>query len=384
MRSIMFDIILSRYLNNRKIHAYLAIACTHIVQAAIAAPAMSEEISGQHTARESNPVRLYRTREEQREAGLKRQITPWLTVSGLVEGEALFEEFDIQAGNATDSSRSESAGVQFGFVATPSEWVNAEVIFEFDTEDNQVAIDEAFISLEIDEWELSLGKQYTPFGVYFSSFASNAILEFGETQSDQAISLAYEPIEDTEIVFSLYRGLARNQEQNAGEWNWAIGGEFWPHQDWSFGLSYQSDLADSDGRLLDDYNGRYGKQVAGISAYLLWVGHMLEVSVETVAATSSFKELDADRNKPLAWNTEVAYFLPGSNVEIAFRFEGSQEIEDAPRYQYGAAVTWRTGKFAALTIEYLHGEFEGALATTENDDPYNHVNRVGAIMSMEF
>ena len=36
---------------------------------------------------ESPSIRFYRTREEQREAGLQRRITPWLTVSGLTEGE---------------------------------------------------------------------------------------------------------------------------------------------------------------------------------------------------------------------------------------------------------------------------------------------------------
>jgi hypothetical protein len=103
-----------------------------------------------------------------------------------------------------------------------------------------------------------------------------------------------------------------------------------------------------------------------------------------LAATGSFEELDPDRNKPRAWNVELVHFYPGSKFEIAFRIEGSRELEDAPRVQFGPAITWRTGKYASLTLEYLHGEFEDELATTQNDDPYDHVDSVGAILSIAF
>lgn len=350
----------------------------------MAEPDAPGEAREQETSRGVNTIRLYRTREEQREAGLKRQITPWLTISGLAEGEMLYEDFDPLAGSASDSGLSKSANIQLGLVATPSDLISAELILEYDTENYSLAIDEALISLEKGKWELSLGKQYTPFGVYFSAFASSAVLEFGETQSEEVAAIAYEPNDDMEIVFSLYRGQARSLGKNAGEWNWAMGGEFWLDQDWSLGLSYQSDLADADGRLLADYKDRYINQVGGVSAYLLWAGELVEASFEVVAATGSFEELDRDRNRPVAWNTEVVRFFTGLDFEIAFRFEGSREIEDEPRYQYGTAATWRAGKYASLTVEYLHGEFEGELATTDDGTPYDHVNRVGAILSIEF
>jgi len=117
---------------------------------------------------------------------------------------------------------------------------------------------------------------------------------------------------------------------------------------------------------------------------VLWAGEQFEVTLEALAATGSFEELETDRNKPWAWNAELVHFNPGSNFEIAFRIEGSRELEDEPGIQFGPAITWRAGKYASLTLEYLHGEFEDEHATTEDDDPYDDVDRVGAILSIAF
>ena len=155
-------------------------------------------------------------------------------------------------------------------------------------------------------------------------------------------------------------------------------------QDWSIGLSYQSDLADADSRLLEDENDRYSKRVSGVGGYLLWVGKQFEATLEIVAATGSFEELDRDRNQPWAWNAELAHFLPGSNFELAFRVEGSRELEDGPSYQYGPAATWRIGKHVSLTLEYLHGEFKDDLATTDSGEPYDQVDHVAGKFSIEF
>jgi len=334
--------------------------------------------------KKSSTARIYRTREEQRDAGLKRQITPWLNLSGLVEGEVLYEDFDTKEGKADDSGRDDSAGLQLGFIVSPLKYVSAETILEYDTDKDKVEADEALVSFEKDPWELSLGKQYTPLGVYFSNFASGPLLEFGETQAKEVATLAYGPSDELDISLTAYRGRARKQGKNSGEWNWALATEFWLNDDWSFGLSYQSDLADSDNRLLKDNNDRYRNRVAGISGFILWAGDTVEVMLETLAAIGSFEELEPDRNKPWAWNAELVHFFSGSNFEIAFRIEGSRELEDEPRYQFGSAISWRTGKYASITMEYLRGEFRDELATTDNDDPYDHVDRVGAILSIAF
>lgn len=342
------------------------------------------DTSADDAVHQAQSIRIYRTREEQREAGLHRRITPWLTVSGLVESEALYEDFDTDRGKSDDSGHDDSASLQLGFIASPLAFSTAEVILEYDTDKKKIEADEAALSLEMDPWELTLGKQYTPFGVYFSNFVNGPLLEFGETQAKQVITLAYGPSDELDISMTVYRGRARKQGNNSREWNWNLATEIWLNHDWSFGLSYQSDLADSDSRLLEHNNDRYANRVAGISGYILWAGERFEVTLEALAAIGSFEELDADRNKPWAWNAELLHFFPGSGFEVAFRIEGSGELEDLPGFQFGPAITWRAGNNASLTLEYLRGEFSEQLATTDNDDPYEHVDRVGAILSVAF
>lgn len=360
--------------------------CTALVFPCMTGPASvhAADSTAQEVLPESESVRLYRTREEQRDAGLKRQLTPWLTFSGLAEGELGWENFDTRNGTSDDSGRDTSASLQLGLAASYRRHLSAEIILEYDTDRDRAAVDEASVNLETDPWELSLGRLYTPLGVYFSNFASGPLLEFGETRAREAATLAWGPDDDLDISLTVYRGRARKQGQDSNDWNWSLATETWLNHAWSFGLSYQSDLADADSRLLEDSGDRYSHRVAAVSGYLLWAHDQVEVTVEGLAATGSFRELARDRNRPRAWNAELAYFVPGSNFEIAVRIEGSAELEDAPAWQAGSAVTWRTGKYASLTLEYLHGEFSDGMAVTEDGRSYDHVDRVGALFSLAF
>ena len=70
----------------------------------------------------------------------------------------------------------------------------------------------------------------------------------------------------------------------------------------SLGLSYQSDLADSDTRLLDDEDNCYSGKVAGVSGFLLWTTPKIDIGLEVLGATGQFNGLDNNLNKPFAWN----------------------------------------------------------------------------------
>ena len=121
-----------------------------------------------------------------------------------------------------------------------------------------------------------------------------------------------------------------------------------------------------------------------MSAFVQWSGERISASVEGVAATRSFDELDSDRDRPVAWNSELVYFFEGHELDLAFRLEGSNEIEDEPHLRYGAAATWRFARHMNLTVEYLRGEFKGDLASDDDDQPYETVDRVAAMISVEF
>ncbi len=45
---------------------------------------------------------------------------------------------------------------------------------------------------------------------------------------------------------------------------------------------------------------------------------------------------------------------------------------------------WRISANVALTLEYLHGKFKGELATNDDDEPYDHVDSVAAMLTLEF
>ena len=108
--------------------------------------------------------------------------------------------------------------------------------------------------------------------------------------------------------------------------------------EWAWGSATLTDLGDADGRLLEDFDNRFARKVAGFSAYAIWIGDGFETTFEIVAAESSFRELDADRDKPFAWNWELALFVD-PRAELNFRLEGSEQIEGFPEFQWGVAAT---------------------------------------------
>ncbi|HEY9052181.1 MAG TPA: LbtU family siderophore porin [Gammaproteobacteria bacterium] len=330
---------------------------------------------------EDETARLYTTREEQREAGIKHEITSWLTVSGLAELEWYSEKLELDLLNDNDRYQDTSTSVQIATLIEPVDWAKAEFISEFDSNTDEWSTDEATIAFEHGPWELVMGMQNLPFGVYISHFATGPILEFGEIK-DSAVTMAYDHRDMIDVSLSIYRSGARKSGTDDNiDWSAAI--EAWPADDISFGISYLSDLADSDERLLSDFNNRYEKRVPALSTYLLWVAENYEVSFEMVSALDTFVELDADRDKPQAWNLEYACFV-SNTLDWAIRIEGSNELEDAPESQYGFAVNLRLHKYAVLTLEALQGEFKNGLATNSNDEPYKTINTLATKLSIAF
>lgn len=350
------------------------LALTHATHTALAQPE-TEAASAEAGAR------LYTTPQERREAGRERRLAPWLSMASLAEVEWVQQRFALDGGGQ-DRSRDGSAGVQLGFTATPLEWTKAELILQYDTDIDKLEVDEATAAAEYGPWELTLGKQFLPFGVFFSHFVSGPILEFGETRQS-AGTLAWGPGEEIDLSLSLYRGSARKVNAGSNRLDWTLALESWPTQSLSVGASILSDLADSDDRLLSDERDRFERKVPAASIYLAWVGDAYELTVEALGATRSFQELDRDRNRPMAWNLEFAHF-PHPSFDWALRLEGSRELEDAPRLQGGVAVTFRVRREAALTLEVLHGRFKDALATDDEDNPYQSLTQLGALLSIAF
>ncbi len=93
--------------------------------------------------------------------------------------------------------------------------------------------------------------------------------------------------------------------------------------------------------------------------------------------------MDLDRDRPRAWNLELAYY-PAGDLSWAFRLEGSRELEDAPKWQASVAGLWRVRKNIFLNFEYLHGKFERSLGTNKFGREIKTVDQIGALLSIEF
>lgn len=326
--------------------------------------------------------RLYRTNAERREAGRERQITPWLTTSTFAELDWQAEHYKVKQTGDIEHDQNGAATFQLGLSARPVELAKGELILEYDTDAHELYLDEAFVTLETDPWELEVGKLYLPFGVYLTNFATGPILELGETRA-QAATLAYGPDDTMDFKLSAYLSPTHSQDSTSHSLGWSGGMELWPAENWSFGMSFLSDLADADGRPEDEDGGCCAQRVPGLSGYVVWVGEQTDLSFEALGALGRFHELDNERDRPFAWNLELAYFfLP--RYSSALRLEASHEVEDEPRIQLGVAVTGRLLADTSLTLEFLHGRFEHDLATNDEDDSYRWVNRFGAQLSVAF
>ncbi|MET0067150.1 MAG: LbtU family siderophore porin [Candidatus Thiodiazotropha sp.] len=333
---------------------------------------------------DSERAGIYRTPREQREAGLQREFSEWLRFSGLLEGEALSYRQQYNTPALDKTVREQAATLQLGFIADLYEWAEAEVVFEYDSDPDEIVVEEAFITLDFEPFELSLGKQYTPFGLYYSNFITGPMLEFGETSARHVALANYGSDDSFDLSIAAYKGWA-NQQGRHDSWDWAIGFEHAPLEGLLWGLSYQTDLADSDERLLED--DRYVNRVPGFSGFISAYSDAFGCSFEILGALRDFQELDPEFNHPRAWNLEFAYFLPGTDFEYAIRLEKSQELEDEPEVRYGMATTWYVNHQIIFMLEFLHGRYKTMPQDPEDEDfeaAIERVNALNAKLSIQF
>jgi len=158
-----------------------------------------------------------------------------------------------------------------------------------------------------------------------------------------------------------------------------------PTEGLALGCSYLSDLADSDAELLSEYQNR----VAGWSAFATYSRDAFGVSIEVLGATKVFSDadLDADGNgqgdQPLVWNLELSW-APQENLELAVRFEGSEEFAGFPERQYGIGLSWGYWESTTLSLEYLRGEYDSNFGRNEDDNLMETRDLVSALLAFEF
>jgi hypothetical protein len=328
------------------------------------------------------PERIRRIEEkiEQKQAGLLGKWADKITLSGLIEGEAYYEDYDYDnpATDDEDSSDITLATVELAVDVDIVKHVKGHVLFLWEEDDTEpVDVDEGFITLDGEDvvpLYLNVGKLYVPFGNFESHFISDPLtLELGETR-ESALTVGCKN-EWIDVSVSAFNGdIDETGEDNHIETyvasaSFSVPGELISNFGIRAGVSYISNIADTDGlgdEITEDAGGnKYIKDyVEGLSAFLsISFMEKLFLECEYLGALDEFEagELSFDggnKFQPKTWNFELAYAAT-DRLEVAVKYEGGDDLGNfLPEDQYGAAVTYSLFENTSLAIEYLHGEFE--------------------------
>jgi len=343
---------------------------------------MAEQTPSRAETKEKH-AKIYRTPEERRDAGRSTPLTDWLKFSGLLEidNEYTQSRFADHASNTDDNATSST--LELGFNITAKEWFEIELIFEADKQKHfDIQLDEGLISTEIDDWGLQIGRQHVPFGEFYSNFVTGPMLEFGETRQTSFI-IDYSFNDTLEIAGFLFSSQLETQDESQ-PYDWGLRFEIASEDEaWVLGISYLSDLAETKEPLLEKNTQTYQQRVAGWNVYALIVINDLALTAEMLGATHPFAELPANENKPVAYNLELAYFL-NNTLQFAMRIAHSKELADQPRWQYGAAISWRFANRFSASMDYLYGKYKSGFVFDDNDHELTHSHQIAAQLAFEF
>ncbi len=327
-------------------------------------------------------AKIYRSPEERREAGLGTQLTDWLLFSGLVEVEKEYKKNKFGNSLETTENIDIVTTVQIGLDFSFTDWLEAEFIYEAEYDRRfRDQIDEGLIALDLGKWGIKFGRMFPPFGQYYSHFVTGPLLEFGEIRKTSII-VDYSFNDQLEVSGFVFEGNI-DKIGSYNEYDWGLSFEYISENEaLRIGGSYLSDLSETDEKLLDDLLN-YERRVSGWSAYALIGMNNFEVTAEMVHATRAFKEFDPEADKPSSYNIEFAYF-PTQSVQLAMRIENTDELEDRPEWQYGAAVTWRIANLFNFTVDYLYGDYKNGFVFDDDDNELDHSHLIAAQIALEF
>jgi len=309
-------------------------------------------------------VELYHTPVE------KRDIAD-LDLGGISVGALLEVEAFAGSESGEDVSDITLATFEFSIEADLNDWISARAILLWEEDDTEpIDLDEGVISFGGTDdipWSLELGEMYLPFGGFHSHFVSDPLtLELGETRESAAI-FGYD-----RGLFNLRFGLLNGSVDEDGNDDQAddlmVAVTLTPCDGIEIGGYWLSDLGESNGLeegLLEAIDGSedfpgvaYGS-VGGAGGFIHFeLGDTIFES-EYISAVDSFDAglLGDDKLKPQAWNVEIAYAISES-VELAAKYEGTEDFPDMPEEQYGVAGSYAFMESTTLSFEYLHGIFE--------------------------
>jgi len=319
------------------------------------------------------PDRILRLEKESEQHPLLGTWAEKITLSGLIEVEGSYEDVDYDDPGTPDEDSSDItlATVELGIDADITKHVGGYVLFLWEDGDSSVNLDEGFIILDGEDvvpLYMNIGQLYVPFGYFESHFISDPLtLEIGETR-EGAVKAGYtnEWIEASVSVFNGDVEEAGDDDSHIDDFVASINITPNISEDLSlsFGASYISNIADSDG-LEGETSGTIEEDVAGMGAFAsIAYKERFFLILEYVSAIDNFNagDLSFDNGRdlePETWNIEFA-FLPFEDLELAVRYEGGNDLGDdyLPDTRYGGVVSYSLFEATTLAAEYLHSSYD--------------------------
>ncbi len=348
-------------------------------------------------------ARFYRSPEERRDAGQGTKITDWLVFSGLVEIEKEYLQNHFQGNITSSEDDGLTPTVEAVFEVSVFPWLVGEFVFEAEYDNGYFArTDEGLLAIETERWGLKIGRQYLPFGEFYSHFVSGPLAEFGETRATSLIA-DYSFNDNIEVSAFVFDGDFARPDDGA-DYDWGLALEYVSSTEAiRLGVSYLSDLAEAEERLLEEHVYNYQRRASAWSAYALIGFDQFELTAEIVQAQRSLlastaagiagaadneedetdDEEQTEALKPSAYNFELAYF-PQPHLQFAVRVEHSKELDEAPEWRYGVSISWRIGAYIGFALDYLYDEYQRGFVLDDDDNELHHGHRVAAQLVMEF
>ena len=281
-------------------------------------------------------------------------------LSGIAEVEANFTQ-DAGFNAGTNESDIVLATIELGVDANVSKDVSTHVLFLYEEDDTSFGVDEGTMTVKLSESaSLTAGKKYVPFGSFDTHMISDPLtLELGET-NETVVQVEFGSGAVSGSVYAFNGDSIKTGDDetiaavgaNVGVSRELAGGEL------GLGLSYISNLADSDALQENGTDAEVADTVPGVGFIATWGSGPMSVIAEYVGATTSFAASDLGgsvgvESQPTATNIEIAYEM-GNGYTVAAGYQATSEavFTGLPEDGFMVSVATDVAEGASLAVEY--------------------------------
>lgn len=344
----------------RLIRRFMAVALVLVVPAGVCAQPEFDTMRSEIESMRQRIAELEREGIVPYEPFTLRALDKTITLGGLLELQAFYEK--IKGGDDRSDLQLATVEVWADVDINENIGANLSVLWE-DDDDSSIELDQAVIFLRHPQsfWShyvtFAGGKMYLPFGDFSSVFISDPLtLELGETNRIAAVFGLQGDF--LKLKVGAFNGKVDTSDKDRID-SWVASLEVAPLEGLTLGVSYLSDLAESDIELVQNEE-LYTSSVAAGGAYLSWGWSAFTLQAEVISALENFSAAVVDGGegltgkRPWAWNLEISW-VPAERWQLGVKAEGAEDFQDDLK-RYGAVISRGLFRNTMLGLEYLYGD----------------------------